>query len=54
MGLNFQDRDQFLSGVVVRFGAPIDARDWAEAHATNEMKELLKKYELAQGQGQRE
>lgn len=36
VGLNFQDRDQFLSGVVVRFGAPIDVRDWAEAHAEDE------------------
>jgi 1-acyl-sn-glycerol-3-phosphate acyltransferase len=36
VGLNFQDRDQFLSGVVVRFGEPIDARDYAEVWARDE------------------
>ena len=36
VGLNFQDRDQFLSGVVVRFGEPIDARDYAEVYARDE------------------
>ena len=32
VGLNFQNRDRFLSSVLVRFGEPIDVRDWAQLH----------------------
>lgn len=30
VGLNFQDRDQSFSSVLLSFGAPIDARKWAQ------------------------
>lgn len=36
VGLNFEDRDKFLSRVLVRFGDPIDARDFAAAYAEDE------------------
>jgi 1-acyl-sn-glycerol-3-phosphate acyltransferase len=32
VGLNFSNRDRFLTNVLVRFGEPLDARRWAEAH----------------------
>lgn len=32
VGLNFENRDRFLSSVLVRFGEPIDVREWSEAH----------------------
>lgn len=32
VGLNFEDRDQFLSSVLVRFGPSIDAAEFAEAY----------------------
>lgn len=32
VGLNFEDRDQFLSSVLVRFGEPIVASDYADAY----------------------
>lgn len=32
VGLNFQNRDRFLSSVLVRFGEPIDVGRWAAAH----------------------
>ncbi|MGM0556892.1 MAG: lysophospholipid acyltransferase family protein [Myxococcota bacterium] len=34
VGLNFEDRDQFLSSVLVRFGEPIVASDFAESYGT--------------------
>lgn len=36
VGLNFEDRDQFLTSVLIRFGAPIRVKDWAQAHQTDE------------------
>lgn len=36
VGLNFQDRDRFLSSVLVRFGEPIDVRKWADKHRADE------------------
>lgn len=36
VGLNFENRDRFLSTVLVRFGEPIDARDYAEQHRIDE------------------
>ncbi len=36
VGLNFENRDRFFSQVLVRFGEPIDAFEYAELHATYE------------------
>lgn len=36
VGLNFENRDRFLSTVLVRFGTPIDAREYAELHRVDE------------------
>ncbi|AWV90016.1 lysophospholipid acyltransferase family protein [Bradymonas sediminis] len=36
VGLNFENRDRFLSTVLVRFGKPIDAREYAEMHKVDE------------------
>ncbi len=36
VGLNFQNRDRFLSSVLVRFGKPLDVRAWAAAHKKDE------------------
>ncbi len=33
VGLNFDERDAFMSRVLVRFGEPIDSRDYKEAYA---------------------
>ncbi|HJL21342.1 MAG TPA: 1-acyl-sn-glycerol-3-phosphate acyltransferase [Polyangiaceae bacterium LLY-WYZ-15_(1-7)] len=33
VGLNYEERDRFLTRVLVRFGKPIAAAEWAEAHA---------------------
>lgn len=32
VGLNFENRDAFLSSVLVRFGEPIHVADWADEH----------------------
>lgn len=32
VGLNFEDRDRFLSSVLIRFGEPIDVREFAEIY----------------------
>ena len=32
VGLNFQNRDQFLSGVLLRFGPPLDLKAWKAAY----------------------
>lgn len=32
VGLNFVRRDRFLSSVLIRFGEPLNALDWAEQH----------------------
>lgn len=36
VGLNFEDRDRFLSRVIVSFGLPIDARDYRAAWVADE------------------
>jgi 1-acyl-sn-glycerol-3-phosphate acyltransferase len=36
VGLNFQNRDRFLSSVLVRFGEPIDVREWKDAYAEDD------------------
>ncbi|MFU8803122.1 MAG: lysophospholipid acyltransferase family protein [Bradymonadaceae bacterium] len=36
VGLNFDDRDRFLSSVLVRFGRPIRVADYAEEHRRDE------------------
>lgn len=36
VGLNFENRDAFMSRVLVRFGPAIDARDFAENHRADE------------------
>jgi 1-acyl-sn-glycerol-3-phosphate acyltransferase len=36
VGLNFENRDRFLSKVLVRFGEPIDAGDFAQMHRVDE------------------
>lgn len=36
VGLNYEDRDRFLSKVLVRFGEPIELRAYAERYATDE------------------
>lgn len=36
VGLNFEDRDQFLTSVLIRFGAPIVVSDWADRHRDDE------------------
>ncbi|MEM9194701.1 MAG: lysophospholipid acyltransferase family protein, partial [Myxococcota bacterium] len=36
VGLNFTDRDRYLTRVLVRFGEPIDARDFASAYRADE------------------
>ena len=33
VGLNYQDRDRFLTSVLLRFGEPIDIRKWKEQYA---------------------
>ena len=50
VGLNFQDRDQFLSGVLIRFGPPLDISTWKTQHAQDEreaVKALTTIIELA-------
>lgn len=32
VGLNFAERDRFLSSVLIRYGVPIDVRDFADLH----------------------
>lgn len=36
VGLNFENRVRFLTQVLVRFGEPIDAGDWAATHRVDE------------------
>ncbi len=36
VGLNFDDRERFLSSVLIRFGEPIDVREYAEAYCNNQ------------------
>jgi 1-acyl-sn-glycerol-3-phosphate acyltransferase len=36
VGLNFENRDRFMSKVLVRFGEPIDAGDYAQVHKVDE------------------
>lgn len=36
VGLNFLDRDRFLTSVLLRFGEPIEAARWREAHAEDD------------------
>ena len=36
VGLNFEDRDRFLSSVLIRFGKPIDVREYGELYARDE------------------
>lgn len=36
VGINFQDRDRFLTSVLLRFGPPIDAHVWAESYREDE------------------
>jgi 1-acyl-sn-glycerol-3-phosphate acyltransferase len=35
VGLNFEDRDQFLTSVLIRFGQPIHLRDWEAAYSAD-------------------
>lgn len=35
VGLNFEDRDRFLSSVLIRFGDPIDVRPYRDQYADN-------------------
>jgi 1-acyl-sn-glycerol-3-phosphate acyltransferase len=41
VGLNFQNRDRFLSSVLVRFGEPIDVREW-EARYREDGRECVR------------
>ena len=41
VGLNFEDRTRFLSRVLIRFGNPIDVRDYADVYATSEREAVL-------------
>ena len=49
VGINFQDRDQFLSAVLLRFGEPIDARAWSarwredEREAVRDLTETIER-----------
>jgi 1-acyl-sn-glycerol-3-phosphate acyltransferase len=36
VGLNFVQRDRFLSSVLIRFGTPLDTRQWADAYREDE------------------
>ncbi|MFW5966781.1 MAG: 1-acyl-sn-glycerol-3-phosphate acyltransferase [Persicimonas sp.] len=38
VGLNFENRDRFISRVLVRFGEPIEARDFSETHREDEQR----------------
>lgn len=42
VGLNFDDRDRFLSSVLVRFGTPIDVRDYADEYAEDQRATVRK------------
>ncbi|RDV38603.1 hypothetical protein DV096_07270 [Bradymonadaceae bacterium TMQ3] len=45
VGLNFADRDRFLSSVLIRYGAPIDVRQFADLHRQDPRQAV---YELTQ------
>ncbi|TXD38258.1 hypothetical protein FRC98_05010 [Lujinxingia vulgaris] len=45
VGLNFADRDRFLSSVLIRYGKPIDVRDFADLHRQDPRQAV---YELTQ------
>ncbi len=48
VGLNFEERDRFLSSVLIRFGEPIDVRDYAEKYGSDTrdaVRELTDKIE---------
>lgn len=36
VGLNFDNRDRFLSSVLVRFGEPIEVKEWARKHRADD------------------
>ncbi len=41
VGLNFEDRDRFLSSVLIRFGEPIDIREYADLYRDDERSAAL-------------
>lgn len=41
VGLNFEDRDQFMSQVLVRFGEPIEVAEFARTHKVDEKQAVV-------------
>ncbi len=41
VGLNFEDRTRFLSSVLIRFGEPIDVREYAHTYGEDERQAVL-------------